>query len=78
MDSVMGSPDGRVVVVTGGGTGIGRATARAFAADGAHVVVVGRRGGPIARDRLAVLDGRIAAQTAVRDRLAAALRAKAG
>jgi len=31
--------DGRVVIVTGGGGGIGRATARRFAADGAAVVV---------------------------------------
>ncbi|MEU8891663.1 SDR family oxidoreductase [Streptomyces sp. NPDC048442] len=30
------------VVITGGGTGIGRATARAFAAQGARVLVVGR------------------------------------
>ncbi|WP_433340405.1 SDR family NAD(P)-dependent oxidoreductase [Streptomyces sp. CA-253872] len=32
----------RAVVVTGGGTGIGRATARAFHEDGARVLVVGR------------------------------------
>lgn len=33
----------KTVVVTGAGTGIGRATARAFAAEGAHVIAVGRR-----------------------------------
>ncbi|MET9022513.1 SDR family NAD(P)-dependent oxidoreductase [Actinopolymorpha sp. NPDC004070] len=36
-------PGDRVVVLTGAGTGIGRATAREFAAMGAHVVAVGRR-----------------------------------
>lgn len=34
--------DGKVVIITGGGTGIGAATARTFAEDGAQVLVVGR------------------------------------
>ncbi|MFJ8593658.1 SDR family NAD(P)-dependent oxidoreductase [Streptomyces sp. NPDC093598] len=37
----------RTVVVTGAGTGIGRATAHAFADEGAHVVAVGRREAPL-------------------------------
>ncbi|MEV7559740.1 SDR family oxidoreductase [Streptomyces sp. NPDC089795] len=36
------SPVTKAVVVTGGGTGIGAATARAFAEDGANVLIVGR------------------------------------
>ncbi|MGW0532510.1 SDR family NAD(P)-dependent oxidoreductase [Streptomyces sp. NPDC003032] len=41
--------ESRVVIVTGGGTGIGAATARRLRADGHHVVVSGRRPEPLRR-----------------------------
>ncbi len=38
---------GSVIIVTGGGTGIGRCTAHELAALGAHVVLIGRRRAPL-------------------------------
>jgi NAD(P)-dependent dehydrogenase (short-subunit alcohol dehydrogenase family) len=38
---------GKIAIVTGGGTGIGRSTALMLAAEGALVVVSGRRKGPL-------------------------------
>jgi citronellol/citronellal dehydrogenase len=40
--------DGKVALVTGGGTGIGRATARELVRTGAQVVICGRREEPLA------------------------------
>ncbi|MDP6604235.1 MAG: SDR family oxidoreductase [Rhodospirillales bacterium] len=44
-----GALDGKAAVVTGGGTGIGAAIARLFAAEGARVAVAGRRRKPLER-----------------------------
>ena len=43
----MGWADGRHALITGGGTGIGAATARMFAAEGAKVTLIGRRREPL-------------------------------
>jgi len=43
----MGWADGKHALITGGGTGIGAATARALAAEGARVSLLGRRREPL-------------------------------
>jgi NAD(P)-dependent dehydrogenase (short-subunit alcohol dehydrogenase family) len=59
---------GKVVLITGGGTGIGRAAAEQFMAQGAQVVVTGRRIEPLKKladaypDQLATVVGDIAAE----------------
>src|SRR5215467_9180502 len=46
--------DGKVTIVAGGGTGIGRATAELFASEGARVVIFGRRPEPLAETVTAI------------------------
>ena len=52
------SLEGRVAIVTGGGTGLGRGYARALAGAGAAVAVTGRRREPL-EECVAELDKRI-------------------
>jgi NAD(P)-dependent dehydrogenase (short-subunit alcohol dehydrogenase family) len=60
----MGVLDGQVAIMTGGGTGIGRSAALMLAAEGALVVVSGRRKAPIeaVAAEIAVVGGRAAAR----------------
>jgi NAD(P)-dependent dehydrogenase (short-subunit alcohol dehydrogenase family) len=46
--------DGKVALITGGGTGIGEACARLFAQEGASVVVMGRRPAPVQKTASAI------------------------
>lgn len=47
--TAIGTLEGRVAWITGGGSGIGEATARALAEAGAHVIVSGRRAAELDR-----------------------------
>ncbi|HKP95473.1 MAG TPA: SDR family oxidoreductase [Fibrobacteria bacterium] len=49
--------DGRTAVITGGSSGIGLATARLFAREGARVAIVGRNASALEKARLELLDG---------------------
>ncbi len=56
--------EGKVAVISGGGSGIGAATARRFAREGARVVVTGRREEPIRAVADEVGGGAVAGDTA--------------
>jgi meso-butanediol dehydrogenase/(S,S)-butanediol dehydrogenase/diacetyl reductase len=67
--------ENKVAIVSGGGTGIGAATARVFAREGAKVVVTGRRAEPL-EAVAAEIDGRaVAGDTSDDDHVRAAVAA---
>lgn len=79
----MGKLDGKVAVVTGGNSGIGLATARRFADEGAKVVITGRRQAELDRAVAEIGRGTIGVQGDVSnladlDRLYAVVREKHG
>jgi len=79
----MGKLDGKVAVVTGGNSGIGLATARRFAAEGARVVITGRRQAELDRAVAEVGHGAIGVQGDVSkladlDRLYATVKERLG
>ena len=55
--------DGQLAIVTGGGSGLGRAAALELAALGAHVVVAGRRQEPLDETVELAGDGRVEGRT---------------
>ena len=59
---VPGLLDGQVAIVSGGGTGLGRASALELAACGARVVVCGRRAEPLEQTAESAEGGRVEAQ----------------
>src|SRR3954470_11201735 len=57
--------DGQVAIVSGGGSGLGRASALELAALGAEVVVCGRRPEPLEQTAAKADGGRVAARACV-------------
>jgi meso-butanediol dehydrogenase/(S,S)-butanediol dehydrogenase/diacetyl reductase len=83
----MAALDGKVAIVTGGGTGVGRATAILFAGEGARVVVFGRRPEPLADvvdaivkagGQASAITGDVASEADVARLVAAAVREQGG
>ncbi|HYD83220.1 MAG TPA: SDR family NAD(P)-dependent oxidoreductase, partial [Opitutus sp.] len=79
--------EGKVAIITGASFGIGRAAAKLFAAEGARLVLVGRRPDPLnavaaeiasAGGECVVLAGDVAHEDTARDAVAAAERAFGG
>jgi NAD(P)-dependent dehydrogenase (short-subunit alcohol dehydrogenase family) len=62
----MGKLDGKVALITGAGTGIGRSAANMFAAEGAELVIAARRQGPLDEvvAEITAAGGKITAKTA--------------
>lgn len=59
--------EGKIALVTGGGTGIGRATAREFVRTGAQVAICGRREEPLAAVQAELGEACLAVQADVRE-----------
>ncbi|MDQ0314597.1 SDR family NAD(P)-dependent oxidoreductase [Amorphus orientalis] len=79
----MGKLEGKVTVITGGNSGIGLATAKRFVAEGAEVIITGRRQEELDRAVEAIGSGVTAVRGDVSrlddlDRLVATVRAKSG
>jgi NAD(P)-dependent dehydrogenase (short-subunit alcohol dehydrogenase family) len=80
---VMSSLEGKIAVVTGGSSGIGLATAKRFAREGAHVFITGRRQSELDKAKVEIGGNVTAVQGDVAsladlDRLYAAVKAEKG